>query len=181
MPTDIDRLHDVIEERVGGRGCGKTFAVCHILAGLIELGRCDHIHVLVTVYRDIEHILPMLWRTCDEYGIEIRRTCRYGERLAATPSWSSIIRGPSDVTLRFYPETNDRFTPGHFPMIDARRDAVGDWIDYEEWRESYEDHKQGLRCAAILKKATSVRPNHFRDRYLNPQLHDPRSDPPNWE
>ncbi len=35
--TDIDKLHAVVDGRVDYIGCGKTFAKCHELAGVIEL------------------------------------------------------------------------------------------------------------------------------------------------
>lgn len=59
MTTDIDRLHRVVEGKVDHRGCGKTFARCHEVAGYVELGH-RNIFCLVSSIRDREYIVPML-------------------------------------------------------------------------------------------------------------------------
>jgi hypothetical protein len=41
MYTDINRLHDVLEGRLSGRGCGRTFSELHIMVGYIEVGVKD--------------------------------------------------------------------------------------------------------------------------------------------
>lgn len=72
--TDIDALHKVIEKREVGdslsRGCGKTFARCHELAGVIEVGDFKVIVVAISLYRDLQYILPMIKEVFAEHGLE---------------------------------------------------------------------------------------------------------------
>ena len=72
MSTDIDRLHDVIDGRTSGRGVGKTFAKCHDVAGLIELG-LSTVFCVITNYRDIGYILPMLDEVLTEHNMKIEK------------------------------------------------------------------------------------------------------------
>lgn len=66
MITDIDRLHNVVDGNKLGRGVGKTFAKCHEIAGLIDLG-FKEIFCIIKCYRDTHHILPMLSDVLYEY------------------------------------------------------------------------------------------------------------------
>jgi len=68
MHTDLERLQAVKEGRLTGRGCGKTFARCHDVAGAIELG-FKHIYCVVTHHRDISYILPMLMNVLEDHAI----------------------------------------------------------------------------------------------------------------
>ena len=72
MATDIKRLHDVIEGRRTGRGCGKTFARCHQIAGLVEVGE-KVILFQVNCYRDQKYTVPMLRGVFEEHGLEFIR------------------------------------------------------------------------------------------------------------
>jgi len=70
MPIDIDRLHAVIQGKVHGRRCGKTFARVCELAAEVQLSDCIHIVVLITHYNDISYLWPMIKEVFDELGIQ---------------------------------------------------------------------------------------------------------------
>lgn len=70
MITDIELLHKVVSGQVHGRGIGKTFAQCHNVAGAIELG-FDNVFMVITNYRDIMYIIPMLRDVLTDHGIKI--------------------------------------------------------------------------------------------------------------
>jgi len=73
MPTDIDRLHDVIEGKSTGRQCGKTYARCHELAAQVTLGNVPLIIVVISHCRDVHYLLPMIYQVFDEYQIQYKR------------------------------------------------------------------------------------------------------------
>lgn len=70
--TNIERLHDVIDGKRHGRGTGKTFARCHEVAGLIELGH-ETIYCAMTLWKDVEYLTPMLAGVLQEHGLVMRR------------------------------------------------------------------------------------------------------------
>ena len=72
MSTDIDRLHAVVSGKMAGRGCGKTFAKCHEIIGHIDLGE-TRVTAVVSLSRDVDHILPMLDRVSREAGYQLKR------------------------------------------------------------------------------------------------------------
>ena len=69
MTTNIERLHDVVEGKVAHRGCGKTYAKCHEVAGLVEVGN-THIICIISVHHDLGYILPMMFEVLDEHEIQ---------------------------------------------------------------------------------------------------------------
>lgn len=69
--TDIDRLHDVIQGRIYGRGVGKTTARIHELAGYVELGESRDIICLIPKRRDLHYLRPMVDRIFAEHGLQI--------------------------------------------------------------------------------------------------------------
>jgi len=71
--VDIDRLHDVVQHKVGGRGCGKTYAQIQNVAGFVELEH-PYIVVVISYYHDISYILPMMKEVFDEHGLSLSRT-----------------------------------------------------------------------------------------------------------
>jgi hypothetical protein len=72
MITDIDRLHKVIDGKAHGRGCGKTFAKCHEVAGLIELGY-KYVFCMITHQQDQLYLDKMLTDVFNDHGLEIKR------------------------------------------------------------------------------------------------------------
>lgn len=66
MKTDIERLHSVVERKTCGRGCGKTFARVHELASNIDLDLVRRGVIVITAYRDISYILPMIRAVFEE-------------------------------------------------------------------------------------------------------------------
>lgn len=87
MSTDIERLHKVVDGKEQGRGCGKTFARCHEVAGLVELGH-KYIFCITTNHKDWQYIEPMLSDVLQEYGIKLTRVRKPDEYRAN----ESIIR-----------------------------------------------------------------------------------------
>ena len=72
MPTNIDRLHKAIEiQKFGGsHRSGKTTIMIHQLAGQIQVGGHEDIHVQIKYYRDLAWLLPMTMKIFREQGIE---------------------------------------------------------------------------------------------------------------
>lgn len=72
MTTNLDRLHKVVTKEITGRGCGKTFARCHEVAGFIELGHRT-IFCMTSLNRDFLYIKPMIEEVLNEHGIRINK------------------------------------------------------------------------------------------------------------
>ena len=70
--TCLTRLHEVLLGRLNGRGCGETYARCHILAGMVEIGE-KNITCLITQIRDVQYLIPMIMHIFEEHGIEIEK------------------------------------------------------------------------------------------------------------
>lgn len=70
--TDINRLHGVVEGSLGG----KTFALCHEIAGIIELGKFRKIVCTATYLDELLNLLPMLEQVLEEHELPklIRKT-----------------------------------------------------------------------------------------------------------
>jgi len=75
MTTDLEHLHKVVRGEVGGRRCGKTYARCHELAGVIELGN-KHIFCGISAELDLGYLLPMISTVFDEHGLKISRVAK---------------------------------------------------------------------------------------------------------
>lgn len=72
MITDIDRLHKVVTGELTGRGCGKTFASCHELFGVLMTSKENVIVCYINHWKDLDYILPMFRKILDEYGYIIK-------------------------------------------------------------------------------------------------------------
>ncbi len=108
MEYSVDRIHDVLEGRICGRGCGKTFARLHQVAGFIELGE-RLIVVQISLYEDIRYLLPMFEKVLFQHGLKIDRKKNNEVRVG-------------DSLVRFIPEFDfTRRTSGlEFVQVDAR-------------------------------------------------------------
>lgn len=87
MGTDIDRLHKVVLGELRGRGCGKTVALCHCIAGAIESGETE-VDVVVPQHRWMGDTKSVLWDILDEHELDPRSTwsprvwrTRYGAKI----------------------------------------------------------------------------------------------------
>lgn len=56
MTIDIDRLHKVVEGKLTGRRCGKTFALICELAGVMETSDKDIVIGIINYNRDKEYL-----------------------------------------------------------------------------------------------------------------------------
>jgi len=74
MKTDIDRLHRVITTG-GGRGCGKTYAICHLVAGYVEMGN-KRIALIIDNLHDIIYLRPMLYSVFEEHELVVKKLMR---------------------------------------------------------------------------------------------------------
>jgi len=80
MITDIERLHEVVEQRnksIWKQRTGKTFSKCHDVAGMIELDLFEIVIVFITQYSDIDYIFPMLNVVFQDHELELIRVDRY--------------------------------------------------------------------------------------------------------
>jgi len=68
--TDIDRLHGVVLGERTGRRAGHTFAHCHEVASLIELGETEVVVVLPRLDW-VRHVRPMLLRVLEDRGLGV--------------------------------------------------------------------------------------------------------------
>lgn len=102
MSTDLERLHKVVSGERTSRGCGKTFARCHEIAGAILLGGYNNIIVAISYERDIDYIMPMLIGVLDEYGISHEPLSR--TRMKCGPKIISFMAhldgGENDTRMR---------------------------------------------------------------------------------
>jgi hypothetical protein len=69
--TDIDRLHAVINGKLTGRGCGKTYATCHEIAGFVEVGETE-ILCIVPIFGWLTWLRAMLIEVLQEHGLEVQ-------------------------------------------------------------------------------------------------------------
>lgn len=92
--TDLDRLHKVSMGDIAGRGCGKTYLVCHELCTVVELGQVNVVLAKIKKFSDTEFILPMLTGIMKERGIVSYSFKRIYNRLTI-----------NDVIVWFTPES----------------------------------------------------------------------------
>lgn len=71
METDIDRLHDLIINDRCHRRCGRTFLLCHTLAGEVEVGDTEKIICLGNDMKTLDFIRNMLYKVFDEHKLSI--------------------------------------------------------------------------------------------------------------
>lgn len=73
--TDLDRLHAVVSAEISGpptsRGAGHTFASCHEIASVLELGE-SRVLVILPEMRWMEHVAPMLVDVLTERGLSVK-------------------------------------------------------------------------------------------------------------
>lgn len=90
MTTDIDRLHQVVQQPFHGERKGCTFAACHNVAGLIETIPFGATVVWILPRMNwVDHIKPMLAGVLEEHEIVPRKWLRYS------------VEFPDEKTLRF--------------------------------------------------------------------------------
>lgn len=72
---DVEYLHKLVSGEVPywRRGSGKTFSDCIDLCSAVCFPKGHYILCKVKFMRDIQHILPMLFRIAEEYGIKVER------------------------------------------------------------------------------------------------------------
>ncbi len=74
--TDIDRLHKVVSMDNPGRGAGRTFAVCHTVAGVLETTEEAGVICLVPKYDRINNIIKqMVHDVFPDHDIDFYRKC----------------------------------------------------------------------------------------------------------
>lgn len=78
MKTDIDILHNIVDNRDNllPRQSGESFSRCHDVAGLIEL-EFTTVFVLMSVYNDIQYIIPMLYDVLDDHNLNFVRVDKF--------------------------------------------------------------------------------------------------------
>lgn len=106
MPTDLDRLHAVVSGELEGRRIGKTFAQCHAVASVIELGETE-VMVAMPRYDWFNHVSPMLADILVErgLGVPVRRS-----------QWEWQL--PSGAVIRFAgSDAEQRLLGSHATMI----------------------------------------------------------------
>lgn len=75
MGPDLDRLWNVLDGRVGGVGCGRTYAACQLAVGALGVGE-KHILFLVPEPEWVYHVSKMLTTILTEQGHEYRLIAR---------------------------------------------------------------------------------------------------------
>lgn len=93
MNTDIDRLHNVVDGTLKGQQVGKTFAKCHEVAGLVELGFTD-IYCIVREYKDIEYIMLMVYGVFLDHDLD-----------TTFFQLSTQLYSTAEINIRFIPES----------------------------------------------------------------------------
>lgn len=90
--TDHEKLMEMYAGVRRGRGCGKTLAICHIIAGLCEIGDQKHIHVALSYMRDCFHFERQLWEVLEEHGLSFQK-CN---------SYRLLVNGPAGQIIIFF-------------------------------------------------------------------------------
>jgi hypothetical protein len=95
--TDINRLHDVLEGRLHGRGCGKSFATAHVLAGAIQVQNprsvLNKFVVGCSSMQSMEHFKHMFEEVARSYGLWFKktmRTCWYNDKFNVEIVWYRV-------------------------------------------------------------------------------------------
>ena len=70
---DIDKLHDVLEGRTGGRNIGKTFARCVQAMQYVESG-IERVYFFVNYRNDLRHTIKMMKDIFDYYDMPLQQT-----------------------------------------------------------------------------------------------------------
>jgi hypothetical protein len=105
-----------------GRRCGITFAHCHDVAAAVALEQFRTVFMVLEVYRDIDHIRPMLYAVLWEYGLALAKVLpgQY-EYLAGLPNtrlrfvtlsdMPHVMQGQKDAAIVYF--ARDRYETGH--------------------------------------------------------------------
>ncbi len=121
METDIERLHDVLEGKRTGRGCGRTTAVCHLILGDLEVGESPTVRVLLSSFQDSYDFARTFKEIVYSAMLRPRQLDRHIIRFNE-PIWKDVVLFSADDTT---------LDSGLFPMWDARNEALPQQIDYE--------------------------------------------------
>lgn len=70
--TDLDRLHKVAEGELLGRGVGKTTLAIQELAAILELKQVKDVFIVITTYKDMGYIKPMISQIFDEHNLSFK-------------------------------------------------------------------------------------------------------------
>ena len=90
-PTDIDRLHAVVQGDRYGRGAGNTFAQCHELAAAIHLTTNGRVFCQFSD-REFQHwVAPMLRRVLEEQGLIIQSNPTSRRLTVLRPDGSTVV------------------------------------------------------------------------------------------
>ena len=69
MNTDIDHLHGVIEGRITGRQCGKTFSSIHQIAGFVDINH-PNIIVVIKHLNELHYLYTMFENILNQHQLE---------------------------------------------------------------------------------------------------------------
>ncbi len=69
MMLDIDRLHNIMNGRIGGRSCGRTYAMCVEILQNIDFCK-DDIYVYAGDYHRADWLKDFFWRIAVEMDYE---------------------------------------------------------------------------------------------------------------
>lgn len=127
MSTDINRLHNVLEGRVYGRRCGKTFALCHLMAWCIETGETQ-IDILLSALDDWRHMSRILEAVLREHRIP------HSFGMNGGTAWGPV----HPCRVRIFSAADRRLKSEPFPMWDGRRDAMPGIIDFDRYAKESE-------------------------------------------
>jgi hypothetical protein len=117
--TDLDRLHGVIEGRFGGRGAGKTYAMCEQVAGFIEVGE---IELLCVVPRMgwVPWLRHMLEDVLEKHGLSVEH-----------PTYDTLRCGKA--TVRFMPPQPRNFLGRSGLVLDFNdMEYTEDWGNFRD-------------------------------------------------
>lgn len=78
LKTNLNRLHEVYNGKLYGRGVGKTFLKIHTLAGLVEVSEMPIIFVLMDEWRDIYYLRMMIEKIFEEHKLTIHTRMNRG-------------------------------------------------------------------------------------------------------
>ena len=99
MKTNIDRLHEVVLNKLSPRGAGQTTADCHTVAGIIELGETELILCVIPSYSELPDVVPKLRKVLFEHELLMRKLTSNVFKCMKT-----TIRFISKATLKQRPE-----------------------------------------------------------------------------
>lgn len=128
--TDIDRLHDVIDGRVGGRACGNTFATLMLMLGEAQLGDSFNKYLYVgenavivkSIMRTFAHIL-------EHEGFKVTQHGTHSLYVSENDTTSRVM------SFMFMSVTND------IDIKVAGMEFNRIFVDVSDWkRMEYKDH-----------------------------------------